>query len=373
LFIKGIHLRNFRNYKTLDIGFSESFNILYGENAQGKTNILEAIYLCASGRSHRTSRDNELIKFGENYYYVKIDLVKEDIEYEIEIQYEVNSKKRIKINEIPQKKIGALMGKLNAVMFSPEDLLIIKEGPAERRRFIDIAISQIKPAYFYDLQQYSKILAQRNTLLKNLQENRALYDTLEVWNENLVKTGSRIIKTRKEFIKTLSNIAEEKHGKLTDFKEKLNLNYVSSVKIDGIDSLEDIERVFRNTLKNSLMKEIYKGTTLSGPQRDDIEILLNDNNAKHYGSQGQQRTAVLSLKLFEVEIMRRDSNEYPVLLLDDVMSELDSSRQEYLFENLDDIQGFITGTEYDLFVGRKMKGNKLFHVQNGQVELLKRE
>jgi len=366
-------LRNFRNYKTLDLDFSESFNILYGENAQGKTNILEAIYLCASGRSHRTPRDNELIKFGENYYYVKIDLVRENVEYEIEIQYEINSKKRIKINEVPQKKIGTLMGKLNAVMFSPEDLLIIKEGPSERRRFIDIAISQLKPAYFYDLQQYSKILAQRNTLLKDIQEDKALLDTLEVWNENLVKTGSRIIKARKEFIEILNNIAEEKHGKLTDYKEKLNLKYVSSVKIDGIDRLEDIEGIFRKTLKNSLTKEIYKGTTLSGPQRDDMEILLNENNAKLYGSQGQQRTAVLSLKLSEVEIMRRDSNEFPVLLLDDVLSELDGSRQEYLFENLDDIQGFITGTEYGFFAGRNMKGNKLFHVQNGLVELLQGE
>ncbi len=373
MFIKGIHLRNFRNYKKLDIDFSESFNVLFGENAQGKTNILEAIYLCASGRSHRTPIDNELVKFGEKYYYVKIDLVKKDTEYEIEIQYEINSKKRIKINDVPQKKLGSLMGKLNAVMFSPEDLLIIKEGPAERRRFIDIAISQLKPAYFYDLQQYSKILAQRNTLLKDIQNDKALLDTLEVWNENLVKTGSRIIKARKEFIKILSSIAEEKHGRLTDNKEKLGLKYVSSVKIDGVDSLEDIEKVFMMTLKNSLTREIYKGTTLTGPQRDDVQILLNENDAKHYGSQGQQRTAVLSLKLSEVEIMKRDSNEYPVLLLDDVMSELDSSRQKYLFENLDDIQGFITGTEYDFFIGKKLKQNKIFHVNNGNVEVLERE
>lgn len=346
--IRNIHLKNFRNYKILDLKFERDFNIIYGKNAQGKTNILEAIFLCSAGRSHRTSKDHELIKFGEDNYSVKIDLNKDAIEKSIEVVYDKVEKKKIKINEIPLKKIGNLMGQLNAIMFSPEDMMIIKEGPAERRRFIDIALSQLKPSYFYDLQQYIKILAQRNNLLKEIEYNKSLLDTIEVWNQSLAEKGSRIIKARKEYVDILARKAEEIHGRITNRNEKLKIRYMPS--LEGIQDFSDlsyINKVFLNNLERVKKRELIKCTTMVGPHRDEYELLVNNESLKLYGSQGQQRTAILSIKLSEVEIVKDEIGEYPVLLLDDVMSELDKNRQDYLLKNLRGIQTFITCTEKD--------------------------
>lgn len=346
--IRNIHLKNFRNYKILDLKFERDFNIIYGKNAQGKTNILEAIFLCSAGRSHRTSKDHELIKFGEDNYSVKIDLNKDAIEKSIEVVYDKVEKKKIKINEIPLKKIGNLMGQLNVIMFSPEDMMIIKEGPAERRRFIDIALSQLKPSYFYDLQQYIKILAQRNNLLKEIEYNKSLLDTIEVWNQSLAEKGSRIIKARKEYVDILARKAEEIHGRITNRNEKLKIRYMPS--LEGIQDFSDlsyINKVFLNNLERVKKRELIKCTTMVGPHRDEYELLVNNESLKLYGSQGQQRTAILSIKLSEVEIVKDEIGEYPVLLLDDVMSELDKNRQDYLLKNLRGIQTFITCTEKD--------------------------
>ncbi len=346
--IRNIHLKNFRNYKILDLKFERDFNIIYGKNAQGKTNILEAIFLCSAGRSHRTSKDHELIKFGEDNYSVKIDLNKDAIEKSIEVVYDKVEKKKIKINEIPLKKIGNLMGQLNAIMFSPEDMMIIKEGPAERRRFIDIALSQLKPSYFYDLQQYIKILAQRNNLLKEIEYNKSLLDTIEVWNQSLAEKGSRIIKARKEYVDILARKAEEIHGRITNRNEKLKIRYMPS--LEGIQDFSDlsyVNKVFLNNLERVKKRELIKCTTMVGPHRDEYELLVNNESLKLYGSQGQQRTAILSIKLSEVEIVKDEIGEYPVLLLDDVMSELDKNRQDYLLKNLRGIQTFITCTEKD--------------------------
>jgi DNA replication and repair protein RecF len=229
-----LKLHNFRNYEKLEIDFSRDFNILYGENAQGKTNIIEAIFLCASGRSHRTSKDAELVRLDSDGYYVKLDIEKNASDTEVEIAYKKDDKRRIRINDIPVGRIGELVGQLNVVIFSPEDLLVIKEGPAERRRFLDITLSQLRPSYFYDLQQYSKILSQRNSLLKEIQFNNKLMDTLEIWNSNLVKTGSRIIKARRAFIEKLNIVAENMHYKLTDGKEKLETKYAPSVSKESV-------------------------------------------------------------------------------------------------------------------------------------------
>ncbi len=367
MYINGLKLLNFRNYENLNIEFEKGFNIIYGDNAQGKTNILEAIFLCASGRSHRTSKDADLVRINESGYYIKLSLDRSVMSSSIEILYDRTRKKRIKVNEIPIRRMTELMGHLNAVIFSPEDLMIIKEGPSERRRFIDITISQLKPSYLYDLQQYNKILMQRNSLLKEIHNNEALTETLDIWSEKLAEVGSRIMKVRHEFIKILSKKAQEKHLKLSDGKEKLTLKYCPSVKAPSMDSTGEIEKCFLEVLKESRKKEMKTCTTMAGPQRDDYVIFLDGLELKQFGSQGQQRTAVLSIKLAEVEMMMEMTGEYPVLLLDDVMSELDARRRNYLFENLGEIQTFITCTDMSLFEDKIASGSKVFKVVRGSV------
>jgi len=349
LYIKRLKLRNFRNYDHLDISFGKNFNILSGNNGQGKTNILEAIFMCAAARSHRTSKDQDMVMLGRESFLISLDFEREQIDKNIEISFSKTEKKKVRINGIPLKKIGGLMGNLNAVVFSPEDLLIIKEGPSERRRFVDITISQLKPSYFYDLQQYNRTLTQRNMLLKEIQNKRNLIDTLEIWNNNLATIGSRIIKTRYEFVKRLGKYAEENHSRITDGAEKLAIRYAPSVQIDENSSIEDIMLMFVRLLEKSMERELQKASTLYGPQRDDYEIFLNGGSIKLYGSQGQQRSAVLSMKLSEIDLILEETGEYPVLLLDDVMSELDGKRQLYLLKNLDGIQTFITCTDSGFF------------------------
>lgn len=344
----------------------EGYNIIFGNNAQGKTNIIEAIFLCASGRSHRTNKDQELVKTGDNGYYIKLDLHKEENDFSIEMIYEKNERKKIKVNEIPLKKVGNLMGTLNAVIFSPEDLFIVKEGPSERRRFLDMTISQIKPSYFYDLQQYLKILLQRNMLLKEIVNRKGLIDTLDIWNDHLIKTGSRIMKVRNEFIESLNKHAEIRHRQLTNETEELLLKYDPSFKINDSNEIGVIEEKYKKTLEASVEKEMSKCTTIYGPHRDDYDIVLNNMSTKIYGSQGQQRTAVLSIKLAEIDIMKEITGDYPVLLLDDVLSELDNKRQKYLFENIGNIQTFITCTDKTFF-GNNDEKAKYYHINKGNI------
>jgi DNA replication and repair protein RecF len=346
--------------------FSDSFNIIYGNNAQGKTNIIEAVFLCASGRSHRTSKDLELLKNGETEFEIRLQFTKETIDEEIRINFTNEERKKIRINEIPVKKIGDLMGHLNAVIFSPEDLFIIKQGPAERRRFIDITLSQLRPSYFYDLQQYAKILFQRNSLLKRITVQRSLEDTLEVWNKHLVKTGSRIMKVRRKFIGDLCGFASARHDKLTNNEEKLILEYSPSFEISNTCSDEEIEKKFFGTLEKNKDNEIRRGTTIVGPHRDDIDIILNGESTKVYGSQGQQRTSVLSMKLAEIDLMKEESGDFPVLLLDDVLSELDDRRKEFLLESISGLQTFITCTDLNFYKGENSVAS-VFHIDNGSI------
>lgn len=372
MFVESIKLINYRNYKNININFERGINVVYGNNAQGKTNILEAIFLCASGRSHRTSKDVELIELGEKGFYVKLSYEKENSKSLIEIGCERDSKKKIRVNEIPVRRIGDLIGNFNAVIFSPEDLMIIKEGPSERRRFMDITISQLKPSYFYDLQQYSKVLQQRNTLLKEIEKKKNLIDTLEIWNNNLVSIGSRIIKVRNEFIERLAVIAERKHRGLTHDKEKLELKYSPSFDIEKSLNVKEIEEIFYKVLKQSERKELIRGTTLYGPHRDDYDIFLDEINIKLYGSQGQQRTAILSVKLSEIEIMKEETGETPVLLLDDVMSELDGKRQEVLLSSLKNIQTFVSCTDKSIFTEKMQVNTFFYYVKMGYVEETKK-
>lgn len=364
--IKSLALRDFRNYKQLDVNFADSFNVIYGNNAQGKTNIIEAIFLCASGRSHRTSRDDELIRNEALGFDVKLQLSKNESDEELHITFNKEDRKKIRVNEVPIRKLGDLMGHLNAVIFSPEDLLIIKQGPAERRRFIDITLSQLRPSYFYDLQQYAKILFQRNCLLKKIMVQKDIEDTLEIWNRHLVKTGSRIMRARINFINQIDTFAASRHEKLTNNDERLKLNYIPSFEFDYKSDDIDIEQEFNKMLSRCKSKEIMRGTTLLGPHRDDLDIILNEESTKIYGSQGQQRTAVLSMKLAEIDLMKEESGEYPVLLLDDVLSELDDRRKEYLLDSIRGVQAFITCTDKRIF-NRNLADTKFLYIVNGSV------
>jgi len=366
LYIDKISLKNFRNYRDETIEFSKDLNIIYGQNAQGKTNIIEAVFLCASGRSHRTSKDAELVNIDGTGFSILLELEKTEGRKNIGIEYERGKKKIVKINEVPVKKIGSLMGNLVAVIFSPEDILIIKEGPSQRRRFIDITLCQLKPSYFYDLQQYNKILLQRNALLKEIQFRRSLLDTLEVWDYKIAELSSRIMIARNEFINRLCEIAKRIHFNLTDGSESMEIKYSPSVGLHNLSDPAELKNEFIKQLSNTRASELKRCVTLIGPHRDDYEMVLNGLSLKMFGSQGQQRTSVLSLKLAEIEIIRSETDENPVLLLDDVMSELDFKRREFLLENIKNIQTFITCTDKDLFENRNFGDNLYIRVEAGR-------
>ncbi len=369
MYIKNLKLKNFRNYKKEEINFFEGSNIIYGDNAQGKTNILEAIFLCASARSHRTSKDFELIKLNESWYKVEVVFNKGGMDTSIEILYKINERKKIYINEIHAKKIGKLMGNMNVVMFSPEDLSIINDGPSERRRFVDIGISQIKPSYFYKLQNYSRIVLQRNNILKKIRETGKNKDVLEIWNENLIKTGSEIMIVRYNFAEIMEKYAKIWHKELTNGEEDLFFKYKPSIKVDNEWNIKNVYEKLREKLEINKKKEIEKGQTITGPQRDDYDIKIGDMNTKIFGSQGQKRTAILSIKLAEIDIMKEETNEYPILLLDDVMSELDEKRQLYVLNNIKGIQTIITCTGKEGIFIKKKDNKKYFYVKNGEVML----
>lgn len=367
MIVKSLVLENFRNHIDTKILFSDHFNIIYGDNGQGKTNILEAIYLCASGRSHRTSKDAELIGFGSNFYNINTFVHNGGLDKDIRINYLLDQKKQIKINEIPLKKMGSLMGNLYAVFFSPEDLLIVKQGPMERRRFVDITLSQIKPSYFYNLQLLAKILKQRNMLLKSINFNTGLIDTLDVWNIKLAEVAAAIIIARQDFANILSELAQKQHKFLTEQKEEISFDYNCSFQIGNANKKSEIFDLYLKQLEKSISKDISLRYTTIGPHRDDYDILINYKSLKSYGSQGQQRSAVLSLKIAEIELINSETGEMPVLLLDDVMSELDENRQTYLMNSIKDVQTFITCTNDAHFRNLLKSSCKYFKVENGRV------
>ncbi|AKL93530.1 DNA replication and repair protein RecF [Clostridium aceticum] len=367
MMVEEIKLIDYRNYKQLQLQFHPKLNIFVGENAQGKTNILEALYLCAIGKSFRTSKDQELVKILKDHAYIKTTISKTTDKTEIEILINKESSKRIKINKLSLTKYGDLLGNLNVVLFSPEDLKIIKEGPSERRRFINNDISQILPRYYHTLTQYNKILQQRNKVLKNY-KGKTL--DLEVWDEQLIERGAWLIVYRKKFIKRIAILAKLMHKKITEGLELLEVQYDSNIKIKEEDELKDIKEKFKQALKEIKPLEEKRGLTLVGPHRDDLIFKINGLEVKTYGSQGQQRTTVLSLKLAELELMRGEVGEYPILLLDDVMSELDKKRQNYLIKNLKNVQTFITTTMMEPLNIKSQEEYKLFSVCNGEINRL---
>lgn len=355
--IRSIELKNFRNYENLEISFDEGTNILFGDNAQGKTNILEAAYMSGTTKSHKGSRDKEMIRFGEEEAHLKTVVVRGGREYQIDMHLKKNRAKGIAIDKIPIKKASELFGILNIVFFSPEDLNIIKNGPAERRRFLDSELCQLDRIYLADLTNYNKILAQRNKLLKDMIYRPGLSDTLPVWDMQLIETGKKIIRRRKQFVEELREIVSDIHYRISGGKEELFLKYEPNI--------DDI--FFEDELSRAKEKDKKLCQTSVGPHRDDLLFSIGDVDIRKYGSQGQQRTSALSLKLSEIELVRQSISDTPVLLLDDVLSELDSSRQNYLLNNISDTQTIITCTGLDEFVRNRFTVNRVFEVIAGHV------
>ena len=355
--IRSIELKNFRNYENLEISFDEGTNILFGDNAQGKTNILEAAYMSGTTKSHKGSRDREMIRFGEEEAHLKTVVVRGGREYQIDMHLKKNRAKGIAIDKIPIKKASELFGILNIVFFSPEDLNIIKNGPAERRRFLDSELCQLDRIYLADLTNYNKILAQRNKLLKDMIYRPSLSDTLPVWDMQLIETGKKIIRRRKQFVDELREIVSDIHYRISGGKEELFLKYEPNI--------DDI--FFEDELSRAKEKDKKLCQTSVGPHRDDLLFSIGDVDIRKYGSQGQQRTSALSLKLSEIELVRKSISDTPVLLLDDVLSELDSSRQNYLLNNISDTQTIITCTGLDEFVRNRFTVKRVFEVIAGHV------
>lgn len=357
MIIKSIELANYRNYDNLQISFDKGVNILYGDNAQGKTNVLEAIYLSATTKSHKGSKDKEIIKFEKEEGHIRSIIERHDMEYRVDMHLRKNKSKGIAINGQKIKKASELIGLLNVVFFSPEDLSIIKDGPSERRRFIDMELCQLDKSYLYNLNQYNKILNNRNKLLKDIIYKPSLKDTLDIWDEQLVQYGSQIIKRRAVFIEELNDIIYDIHRNLSGEKEELYIAYEPDT---------DAE-IFAAKIRINRDKDLKLSQTTCGPHKDDCIFKIGDLDIRKYGSQGQQRTAALSLKLSEIELVKRVTKDTPVLLLDDVLSELDSKRQNHLLNSIGDIQTIITCTGLDDFINNRFEINKIFKVTAGVV------
>ena len=359
--IKTLDLNNFRNYQSLSISFSEGVNIIYGENAQGKTNILESIYLCGLGKSHRRSKEKELIRIGEEEAHIKGTFQKETVSGRIDIHLKRSGSKGIAVNRIPIKKISELYGRVNVVIFSPEDLELIKGGPSLRRNFMNQELCQIDPIYVEDLIHYSRILRQRHELFKEMdvspEKREELNETLEIWDLQLSQFGSRIIQRRKNFLEELNACIFDIHYDLTDGREKLKMVYAPSA----------TEETFYEELIKAREKDRHYKQTSVGPHRDDLLFYEGEKNLKIFGSQGQQRTTVLSLKLAEMKMIETAKKEKPILLLDDVLSELDRNRQIKLLKGINDTQTIITCTGLDELIESEIKDAKKFYIRDAAV------
>lgn len=356
MFIDTLALNNYRNYKSEEITFSHGINILCGDNAQGKTNVLEAVYMLATTKSHRGSRDKEIIGFGCEECHIRADILKNDVGHRIDMHLRKSKNKGVAIDMIPIKRSAQLFGMINIIFFSPEDLSIIKNSPSERRRFIDMELCQLSRIYYSNLSNYNKVLNQRNNLLKQIYYDKKKLDMLSVWDSQLVDFGIKIIKERNNFIDMINEIIPDIHSRLTSGKEKLRLFYEKNIDEDAFE--EEL------LLKQDM--DLKYQSTQTGPHRDDITFIVNDIDVKRFGSQGQQRTAALSLKLAEIELVKKVIHDNPVLLLDDVMSELDSGRRDALLESISDIQTVITCTGYDDFIKKRLNIDKIYRVVSGE-------
>ena len=353
MYIKNIKLKNFRNYEEQEIELSKNINVFFGQNAQGKTNIVEAIFLCSLGKSFRTNKEKEVIRFNEKNTNIEVDYQKKDREGKI--NFNIGEKKEVFINDVKTQKMSEILGNINIVLFSPEDINILKDGPSRRRKFLNILISQIRPKYVYNYNMYLNVLEQRNNYLKKIEENNFDENLLDIYDEKLAEYGLIINKYRNEYIKKIKEKINNIHKNITEEKEEIKIKYISDC--------EDKETFFKK-LKENRKNDIERGYTSCGIQRDDIYFFINGKKVDVYGSQGQQRTAILSLKLCELEIIREEIDEKPILLLDDFMSELDEKRKNNLLKNMKDMQIIITCTEKIKYDELKMKE---FKVEEGKV------
>ena len=354
--IKSLKLKNYRNYDLEQLNFDPDTNILYGDNAQGKTNILEALYLSGTTKSHRGTKDRDLIRFGYDESHIETVVEKNGVNFQIDMHLKKNSPKGIAIDKIPIRKASELFGIVYFVFFSPEDLNIIKEGPAGRRRFIDLELSQLDKIYLNNLSNYNRIINQRKSLLKDIYGQKNLLETLDIWDMQLAAYGTKILDRRKKFIEQVNKIISDIHYKLTGNKEHISISYEES---NGNMTLEQCLKKYRE-------RDLRMKSTTVGPHRDDICFTTDKGiDVRRFGSQGQQRTAALALKMSEIELVKQVTGDTPVLLLDDVLSELDKHRQNYLLDSIHDIQAIITCTGLDEFVSHRFSINKIFHIKNG--------
>jgi len=359
--INRLELMDFRNYENLDVELSKGVNIFFGDNAQGKTNILEAIYLCCTTRSQKRSHDKDMIRFGEDEAHLKMLFNKSGLDRKIDLHIIKNKAKKIAIDGIPVTKSTEVYGMMNIISFSPDDLSIIKEGPAERRNFMDMELCQLSREYMYSLSSYNRALAQRNNLLKQVAVNESLKGTLDIWDEQISGFGRTIIEQRNRFIDDLNLIASPIHQKLTEGEEELKIKYVPN------SSAKDLQ----NNIFLSRDRDIITKMSNVGPHRDDMECIINGDNARVFGSQGQQRTIALTLKLAEIELVKKSVRDDPVLLLDDVLSELDRSRQNQLLNSISGIQTIITCTGLEEFIRERISCDKIYKVEQGKVSEIK--
>lgn len=370
MYLERLQLHHFRNYEDVTLTFSPHINVLIGENAQGKTNLLESIYTLAMTRSHRTSNDKELIQFGTEAAQIKGIIQRTLSPLKIELDIGRHGKKA-KVNHLEKARLSAYLGQLNVILFAPEDLALVKGAPAVRRRFINMELGQISPTYLHNLSKYRDVLKQRNHYLKLLQTNQAtdiLY--LEVISDQLANIGAKIAKQRLDFLVQLEGYMQKLHYEITQNSESLTFKYESALKNLTNTNIDE------NTITQQLMalytknrsKEIMQGITLYGPHRDDVKFLLNGKNVQVYGSQGQQRTTALAVKLAEIDLIKAQTGEYPILLLDDVLSELDTKRQTHLLKTIQNkVQTFLTTPALSGVARDLIKQPKIFQIQNGKV------
>jgi DNA replication and repair protein RecF len=362
MFIKKIMLKDYRNFESLTIELYEGVNIFYGDNAQGKTNFLESIYLGSKGRSQRTHIDKELIFFGKNDAQIQIFVQNENITDKVDIHIKKDKKKGIALNNVPIKKLVELYGTILTVIFSPEDLNLVKLGPSERRKFLDIEICQLSKIYYYNLGEYYKILKHRNSLLKSFKQNKNYNkEMLYIWDEQMVYHGCKIIQSRRDFINKLNVIAKKIHKDITNNVEDLEVIYKPNT----------IEKDFKDKLYKNIEKDLLFGITSTGIHKDDVNFNINKIDVKTYGSQGQQRTASLSTKLAQIQIIKESKDNTPILLLDDVLSELDESRQTYLLKQIKDVQTIITCTGVEDIIKKISKDCNIYKVKNGVISFEK--
>ena len=353
MYINKIKLYNFRNYKEQEIEFNKNINIIYGDNAQGKTNILEAIFLSSFGKSFRTNKEKELIRFDQERLTIETEYQKKDRNGKIKI--EIANKKQISVNGVKIKKLSEILGNINIVIFTPEDIDILKEGPEKRRRFLDMMIGQLRPNYVHYLNLYLKTLEQRNNYLRQIQEENKPQEMLEIWDEKLAEYGEKIYKYRVDYVDKIIEKIKVIHKKITNQEEKIDIKYESNC---------DQKDNYLKLLKERRKLDIIKGCTTKGIHRDDFTVYIDDNEVKKYGSQGQNRTAVLSLKLAELNVVYDEIGEYPILLLDDFMSELDENRRKNFLKNIENTQVIITGTEK---IDMPNLDYNLYHIKKGEI------